>query len=250
MKGKKITIKRPLVIFDIESTGVKPQEDKIVELSIIKKHPDGTTEVKTRRINPERPIPKGASEVHGIYDKDVVDCPTFKDISKGLKAFIQGCDFVGFNSNRFDVPMLVFEFERCGIYDALDGAELIDVFNLYCHFNPRTLSAGYAEYCGKKLDAHKAEEDAKATFEILEAMLNDHNDEIEDQSVEGLAALSKRTKAIDLLGVVIESDEGPVFGIGKHKGELLLSHKSYCEWILSADFTQNTKSVIAKVLNK
>tara|TARA_R110000796_G_scaffold73842_1_gene165864 strand:- start:10285 stop:11037 length:753 start_codon:yes stop_codon:yes gene_type:complete len=249
MQGKKITLTKPLITFDIESTGVNAQEDRIIEISLIKKFPDGKTETKTRRINPGIPISAEASEVHGIFIEDLKDAPRFKDIAISLKDYMKGCDFAGFNSNRFDVPMLQYEFERVGINDAFEGAQLIDIFNLFCHFNPRTLIAAYAEYCGKELNAHKAEEDAKATFEVLEAMLNEHNDEIEDQTVEGLASLSKKSKSIDLLGVILESEKGPVFAIGKHKGKLVKSQPGYCDWILKADFSNNTKNVIRQILN-
>jgi DNA polymerase-3 subunit epsilon len=251
MKGKKIKVTRPLITFDLETTGLNPKTDRIVEISIIKKFPGRKKSIiKTRKINPGRPIPALVSKIHGIHDKDVKNEPYFNDVAESLAELIKGCDFVGYNSNRFDVPFLLAEFERAGIYDALDNAEFIDVFNLYCKFNPRTLSAAYSEYCGKSLKAHKAEEDAKATFEVLEAIINEHDHEIEDQTVSGLANLGKKKNNIDVLGVILDSPEGPVFSIGKHKGELVASCRSYCQWILEkSDFSYNTKKTIEKILN-
>jgi DNA polymerase-3 subunit epsilon len=248
MKGKKLTLKRPLIIFDIESTGLNPATDRIIEISLIKVSIDGTKEVKTRRINPEIEISAEASAVHGIFNKDLEDAPVFKYIAFSLYRFMKGCDIGGYNSNRFDIPMLQYEFERVSINDAFAGANLIDVFNLYCHFNPRTLSAAYSEYCGAKLEAHKAEADAMATFEVLEAILNEHDAEIEDQTVESLANMSNRSKSLDLLGVIIDSKEGPVFAIGKHKGKLLKDYVSYCKWMLTADFSNDTKNIICKTI--
>ena len=141
------------------------------------------------------------------------------------------------------------EFERAGVMDAFLDVEFIDVFNLYSHFNPRTLEAAYASYCGKRLDAHKAENDARATFEVLEGILNEHHGEIEDESVSGLAALSKRKKGLDILGVVIQSERGPVFSIGKHKGELITDCRPYCDWLINvSDFSANTKAVVRGIL--
>lgn len=251
MKGKTLKLSRPLITFDLETTGLNPKTDRIVEISIIKRFPGGKEPdlIKTRKINPGRPIPEEVSKIHGIYDKDVKDSPTFQDVAESLVELIKGCDFVGYNSNRFDIPFLLAEFERAGIYDALEGAEFIDVFNLYCNFNPRTLSAAYSEYCGKSLNAHKAEEDARATLEVLEAIINEHNHELQDDSVKALASIGKKTDALDILGVVINSPKGPVFSLGKHKGELVKDCRAYCDWIINAsDFSFNTKKVIEKIL--
>lgn len=251
MKGKKIKLKRPLITFDLETTGLNPKKDRIVEICIIKRFPDARKKdvIKTRKINPGRPIPEDVSKIHGIYDKDVKDCPYFDQIAESLAELIKGCDIVGYNSNRFDVPFLLAEFERAGIYDSLNGCEFIDVFNLYCKFNPRTLVAAYSDYCGKSLDAHKAEEDAKATLEVLEGIINEHNHEIEDDTVSGLATLSKKKDSLDVLGVIVKSPRGPVFAIGKHKGELVKDCRSYCDWIINvSDFSYNTKKAIEMIL--
>jgi DNA polymerase-3 subunit epsilon len=250
MKGKKLKIKRPLIVFDLETTGVNPREDRIVEICVIKKFPGRKKdEIKTRLVNPGRPIPKASSDIHGITDEKVKGAPLFMQIAASLAEYIKGCDVVGYNSNRFDVPFLLTEFERAGINDAFKGVEFIDVFNLFCKFNPRTLEAAYASYCGKKLNAHKAEEDAKATFEVLEGIINEHDGEIEDESIEGLAALSQRRKGLDILGIIAESPEGPVFTVGKCKGLLVTECRDYCNWIIQkSDFSQNTKQTIKLIL--
>jgi DNA polymerase-3 subunit epsilon len=253
MQGKQIILTRPLVTFDLETTGLNPKTDRIVEISIIKRFPGGKEKdlVKTRKLNPGRPIPPEVTAIHGISDADVKDCPFFFDIAESLAELIRGCDFVGYNSNRFDVPFLLSEFERAGIYDALDGAEFIDVFNMYQKFNPRTLSAAYSDYCGKTLNAHKAEEDAKATLEVLEAIFNAHIDELTDQTIKGLASIGKKEGAVDILGVVVNSPKGPVFSIGKHKGELVKDCAAYCDWIVNkSDFSHNTKKVITNILRE
>jgi DNA polymerase-3 subunit epsilon len=205
MKGKKLKIEKPLIVFDLETTGLSPQNDRIVEICVIKKHPGRKgDEVKTRLINPGVIISEEVMAIHGITNEKVKDCPTFKQVARGLADFIKGCDVVGYNSNYFDVPFLLAEFERAGVMDAFQDVEFIDVYNLYAKFNPRTLVAAYASYCGKSLDAHKAEADAIATFEVLEGILNEHHGEIEDESVKGLSELSKRKKGLDILGVVIQ----------------------------------------------
>tara|TARA_R110000737_G_scaffold258586_1_gene267162 strand:+ start:152 stop:907 length:756 start_codon:yes stop_codon:yes gene_type:complete len=249
---KQLKLERPVIFLDLETTGVDKAKDRIVEIAIITIKPDGTKDVKTRKINPGIPIPLEASEIHGIYDKDVKDCLTFKDIADSLKDLFYGCDFGGYNSNSFDIPFLQYEFERCRIFDAFKGAKFIDVFNIYRHFNPRDLSTCYAEYCGKKLDAHKAEADAMATFEIMEVMLFEHSDDLEND-VEFLHTLSSNgVVKLDISGSIIEDKNGvPVFAFGKHKGAAVKSQKSYCNWIIDkSDFPQNTKSIIRLILNK
>ena len=250
MKGKKLKLERPLVTFDLETTGLNPRTDRIIEISVLIKYPGRKKDViKTRKINPGRQIPEFITNLTGISDADVKDAPQFDQVADSLAEIIRGSDICGYNSNRFDVPFLLHEFERAGIYDAFDDSKLIDVFNIYCKFNPRTLSQAYAEYCGKTLDAHKAEEDAKATFEVLEAMINEHNDEIPEASVEALSELSKKKENLDVLGVIVQSERGPVFAIGKHKGQLVKECGSYCDWILTAsDFSANTKRVIETIL--
>lgn len=254
----KIKLTRPLIIFDLETTGLDFIEDRIVQLALFKFFPDGRKPKKVMRyINPGFPIPPKGTEIHGVTDEMVKDAPKFQEIAAGLHDYLKGCDIGGFNSNRFDIPFLLHEFERAGIKDALTGVEFIDVFNLYCKFNPRTLENAYAEYCGKKLDAHKADADALATFEVMEAIISHHGHQIEEENPEGatvdvLAQISKRFKNIDILGVIIENEEKvPVFAIGKYKNKPVKDYPEYCKWMIEkGDFTENTKEVVRKILNK
>lgn len=255
----KIKLTRPVIIFDLETTGLDPAEDRIVQMAIIKEFP-GTDKKPIRvmrYVNPGRPIPPEVTKIHGINDEMVKDAKPFKEMAEGVANFIKGCDVIGYNSNRFDVPFLQYEFERAGINDALDGVEFIDVFNLYCKFNPRTLEMAYASYCGKTLDAHKADADALATWEVLKALIKEHKEEIEEENPDGptvdvLAQLSRKTKKIDILGVIIENEEGtPVFSLGKHKGKPVVSQRAYCKWMLEkGSFSENTKQVVKQILNK
>ena len=161
---KELITKRPLVFFDLETTGTNIINDRIVEISIVKISPDGSREVKTRRLNPEMHIPEEASAVHGIYDKDVENEPTFRQISQSLYIYLEDCDLGGYNIVKFDVPVLVKEFSRAGLQFSLENRRIIDAYNLYCKMEPRTLSAAYKRFCGKSLeDAHSAEADTLAT---------------------------------------------------------------------------------------
>lgn len=253
-----IKLKRPLIVFDLETTGLDFQKDRIVQIAIIKKFP-GTNKKPlevVRYVNPGFKIPPEVTAIHGIKDDDVKDAKTFKEMAPGIAKFIKGCDVVGYNSNRFDVPFLQSAFERAEIYDALNDVEFIDVFNLYCKFNPRTLSQAYADYCGKHLEAHKADADAKATIEVLEAIIDEHKDEIKAHNLEGptvktLAEMSQKTKKIDILGRIVENEKGEaVFSFGKHKGKAVTSQRNYCKWLLDNDsFTVNTKETIKQILN-
>ena len=255
----KIKLTRPVIIFDLETTGLDQAQDRIVQMSIIKQFPgtDKKAVRVTRYVNPECEIPEEVTKIHGVTNEMVKDAKTFKEMAQGIADFIKGCDVIGYNSNRFDVPFLQYEFERAEIYDALDDVEFIDVFNLYCKFNPRTLEQAYADYCGKVLDAHKADADALATWEVLEALIKEHGDEIEEESPDGptvdvLAQMSKKSKNIDILGVIIENADGvPVFAIGKHKGKPVKSQRAYCKWMIEkGDFSENTKNVVKQILNK
>ena len=253
-----IKLTRPLIVFDLETTGLDFQKDRIIQIAIIKKYP-GTNKKPlevVRYVNPGFKIPPEAVAIHGITDEDVKDAKTFKEMAPGIAKFIKGCDVVGYNSNRFDVPFLQTAFERAEIYDALNNVEFIDVFNLYCKFNPRTLSQAYADYCGKQLKAHKADADAKATIEVLEAIIDEHKGEINAHNLEGptvknLAEMSRKSKKIDILGCIVENEKGtPVFSFGKHKNKAVTSQRTYCKWLLDNDgFTENTKQHIKQILN-
>ncbi len=173
----KLNLKRPIVFFDLETTGVDASKDRIVEISMIKVMPDGTEDTRTRRINPGMPIPAEATAVHGITDADVADEPKFAQVAKSLEEFIRGCDFGGFNSNRFDLPLLVEEFMRAGLSVDLKRRKFIDVQNIFHKKEQRTLVAAYKFYCDKELeDAHSAEADTRATYEVLKAQLDRYDD--------------------------------------------------------------------------
>ena len=178
----KLNLQRPIVFFDLETTGVQITRDRIVEISILKISPDGERETKTRRINPEMPIPAEASAVHGITDADVADCPTFAQVARSLYAWLEGCDIAGFNSNRFDVPMLVEEFLRAGVAVDFDDRHFVDVQTIFHKMERRTLEAAYKFYCDKTLEnAHSAEADTLATFEGLEAQLDRYPDDLKER---------------------------------------------------------------------
>lgn len=246
-----LELKRPIVFFDLETTGVNVASDRIVEISILKIHPDGRKEIKTRRINPEMPIPKESSEIHGITDEDVKDEPTFKALAKSLAAFIGNSDLAGFNSNKFDVPLLVEEFLRVGVEFNIRSRKLVDVQNIFHKMEQRTLSAAYQFYCDKELvDAHSAEADIKATHEILEAQIEKY-DELES-NVEFLSEFSSRNKTADLQGrLVFDEDGDEIFNFGKHKGKKVRTvfekEPSYYNWMMNGDFPQYTKKVLTEI---
>ena len=247
----KLNLKRPIVFFDLETTGVDPCKDRIVEISLVKVMPDGSKEVKTRRINPQMHIPEAASAVHHIYDKDVADCPTFREIAKSLWAYIEGCDFGGYNSNKFDIPVLVEEFLRAGLDVDLHKSRFIDVQNIFHKMEQRTLVAAYKFYCGKELDeAHSAEADTLATYEVLLAQL-DRYPELKNE-VDYLAEFSSRGKCADYAGRIVFDEKGvEVFSFGKHKGrpvaEVFRTEPSYYAWMMNGDFPLYTKKVITAI---
>lgn len=246
-----LKLKRPIVFFDLETTGVDVARDRIVEISILKLHPDGKKDIKTRRVNPLIPIPKEASEVHGIYDDDVKDEPSFKALAKSLVQFIGNSDLAGYNSNKFDVPLLVEEFLRVGVDFDIDNRNLVDVQNIFHKMEQRTLVAAYKFYCGKELiNAHSAEADNTATYEVLEAQIERY-EELEND-VEFLAEFSRRTNNVDLMGRIVFNEEGvEVFNFGKHKGravvEVLEREPSYYNWMMDGDFPLYTKKVLTAI---
>ena len=247
----KLNLKRPIVFLDLETTGVDPAKDRIVEISLVKVMPDGSQEVKTRRLNPEMHIPEAASAVHGIHDEDVANCPTFREISKSLWSYISGCDFAGYNSNKFDIPVLVEEFLRAGIDVDMDKCRFIDVQNIFHRMEQRTLVAAYKFYCGKDLtQAHSAEADTLATYEVLKARLDRYSELQND--VEFLSEFSARSQNVDFAGRIIYDDKGvEVFNFGKHKGrsvaEVFRTEPSYYAWMMNGDFPLYTKKVITAI---
>ncbi len=248
----KLNLKNPLVFFDLETTGTNINSDRIVEICYLKVYPNGNEEAKTLRINPEMHIPEQASAVHGIYDEDVADCPTFKDVAKNIAHDIEGCDLAGFNSNRFDIPVLAEEFLRVGVDIDLNRRKFVDVQVIYHKLEQRTLSAAYKFYCNKNLeDAHTAEADTRATYEVLKAQL-DHYPEILQNDIQFLSEYSNFNKNVDFAGRIIYDEKGvEVFNFGKYKGipviEVLQKDPGYYSWILQGDFTLNTKNVLTKI---
>ena len=247
----KLNLKRPIVFFDLETTGVDTSKDRIVEISMIKIMPDGEEFVRTRKINPEMPIPPEATAVHGITDEDVKDQPTFRQVAKSLAQFIQGCDFGGFNSNRFDLPVLVEEFLRVGVDVDLKRRKFVDVQNIFHKKEQRTLVAAYKFYCEKDLtDAHSAEADTRATYEVLCSQL-DRYDDLEND-IDFLAEFSERDKTVDYAGRILYNEKGEeVFGFGKYRGqkveEVFQREPSYYAWMMEGDFPLYTKKVITEI---
>lgn len=247
----KLNLKRPIIFFDLETTGVDTAKDRIVEISMIKIMPDGEELTRTRRLNPERPIPPEATAVHGITDEDVKDQPTFAQVAKSLAQFIQGCDFGGFNSNRFDLPVLAEEFLRAGVDVDLKRRKFVDVQTIFHKKEQRTLVAAYKFYCHRDLDdAHSAEADTRATYEVLKAQI-EHYDDLEND-IDFLAEFSTQHRCADFAGYILYNDkEEEVFGFGKYKGrlvsEVLRSDPGYYAWMSNGDFPLYTKRVLTEI---
>ena len=260
----KLNLTRPLAFFDLETTGVNVVADRIVEIAIYKVNPDGSTESLSKLVNPGRPIPPETTAIHGISNEDVADAPTFSQLAPTLEKFLANCDLAGYNSNKFDVPMLIEEFLRCGINFDLKKRRLIDVQNIFHKMEPRTLKAAYKFYCGRELvDAHEAEADTRATFEILEAQL-DHYQDVEytdrdgqvskpiQNDVEALYQFSYNHQHADLVGHIGINRQGrEIFNFGKNKGreveEVFKKEPQYYDWMMNADFPLSTKNVITTI---
>ena len=247
----KLNLKNPIVFFDLETTGVNITSDRIVEISYLKVFPNGNEVSRTMRINPEMHIPEQASEVHGIYDDDVKDCPTFKQVAKDVANDFEGADIAGFNSNRFDVPLLAEEFLRAGVDLDLTRHKFIDVQVIFHKMEQRTLSAAVKFYCGKELEgAHSADADTRATYEVLQAQL-DRYDELQND-IAWLSEFSSHTRNVDFAGRIVYDDKGvEVFNFGKYKGipvvEVLRRDPGYYSWIMQGDFSLNTKQVLTRI---
>lgn len=249
----KLNLKNPLVFFDLETTGTNINSDRIVEICYLKVYPNGNEESKTLRINPEMHIPEASSAIHGIYDADVADCPTFKDVAKNIANDIEGCDLAGFNSNRFDIPLLAEEFLRVGVDIDMMKRKFIDVQVIFHKLEQRTLRAAYKFYCDKNLeeDAHTAEADTRATYEVLKAQLDRYPDVLEND-MKFLADYSSYNKNVDFAGRIVYNEQGvEVFNFGKYKGmpvaEILKKDIGYFGWLMQGDFTLNTKNVLTKI---
>ena len=246
-----LNLSKPIAFFDLETTGVNVASDRIVEVGSMKIFPDGRRESKTVRVNPTIPIPKQASEIHGIWDADIKEAPTFKQIAKEMAAFIEGCDLAGYNSNKFDIPVLAEEFLRAEVEFDIKGRRLIDVQNVFHQMEQRTLSAAYKFYCSKDLtNAHTAEADVTATFEILEAQLDRYESLKNDMDF--LHAFSNRSNSADLAGRIVYNAKGvEVFSFGKHKDkpveEIFAKEPSYYNWMMNGDFPLYTKKIISQI---
>ena len=247
-----LNLANPIVFFDLETTGVNIAKDRVVEISVLKVYPHGKEEQKTIRINPEMPIPKEASAIHGIYDEDVKDCPVFKGIAKELARYIEGCDLGGYNSNRFDIPLLAEEFLRAGVDFDMRKRKFVDVQTIFHKMEQRTLSAAYRFYCDKCLeDAHTAAADTFATYEVLKAQLDRYEGKLEN-SIEFLSKFSTQNNNADFAGFIVFNDKGvEVFNFGKNKGlpveQVLKEQPGYFAWMLNSDFPLYTKKILTEI---
>lgn len=247
-----LILKKPIIFFDLETTGINITHDRIVEISLIKVMPNGEEIRRTRRINPEMPIPKEATDVHHITDEDVKNEPTFRQVAKSLAQLFTGADIAGFNSNRFDIPMLDQEFQRADVDFDFSKARFVDVQTIFHKKEPRNLAAAYRFYCGKELGdvAHSANGDTEATYEVLKAQL-DHYPDL-PQEIEKLAEFSRQHRNVDFMGRLIYDDkQREVINFGKYKGqvaeEVLRRDSGYYDWIMKGDFTKNTKDCFTRI---
>ena len=247
----KINLVRPICFFDLETTGINISKDRIVEISVLKIFPNGNKESKTWLVNPKIPIPAEVSNIHGITDDMVVNEPSFDSIGVHVKDMIDKCDLGGFNSNKFDIPLLAEEFLRNEIDFNLENVKCIDVQNIFHKMEKRTLGAAYKFYCQKDLiDAHSSKADTLATFEVLEAQIEKYS-ELEN-NVDFLSDFSSRNKSVDLAGFIIyNKDNIPCFSFGKHKGKtvdfIIENEPGYLGWILNSDFPMYTKKILTKL---
>ncbi|MDX5418823.1 MAG: 3'-5' exonuclease [Hymenobacteraceae bacterium] len=259
----KLNLKRPIVFFDLETTGTDICKDRIVEISVLKVMPNGEEVLKTRRINPTIPIPLESSLIHKIYDEDVKDSPTFNQIARNLHQFMEGCDLGGYNLVRFDIPLLAEEFLRVGIDFDIDNRNIVDACRIFHMMEKRTLSAAYKYYCDKTLDnAHSAEADTVATYHILKAQLERYENTvvevaegIEEMPIQNdMAQLHKFTfeKSADLAGRIVFNNAGQeVFNFGKYRNvpveEVLTKEPSYYDWMMKGDFPLYTKKILTRI---
>jgi DNA polymerase-3 subunit epsilon len=251
-----ISLKKPLAIFDLETTGTNVTSDRIVEIAIIKVNTDGTEEKYLKRVNPEMPIPIEVSEIHGIYEKDIADAPTFSQIAAEVVAFIGDADLAGYNSNKFDIPVLAEELMRAKSSFDVSNRQFVDVQNIFHKMEQRTLSAAYKFYCNKEIEnAHNAMYDAEATWDVLKAQIERY-DQLED-NVDFLSNFSKagNNNLLDFAGRLAINDKGEaIYNFGKHKNktikEVAKTEPGYYGWMLDADFPLYTKQCLRKEMEK
>lgn len=247
----KLNLKRPIIFFDLETTGTSITHDRIVEISYIKIMPDGREFTHSMRVNPGMPIPPASTAVHHITDEMVADCPRFEQIAHDLHAVFVDSDIAGYNSNKFDVPLLIEEFGRAGINFQVKGRNFVDVQNIFHKMEQRTLVAAYRFYCGKELEnAHSALADTRATYEVLQSQLDRYPDLEND--MEKLADFSRSGRSLDLAArIVLDDNDVPVFNFGKHKGrpveDVFRRERSFYAWVMQADFPKNTKDVLTSL---
>ncbi|WP_299001222.1 3'-5' exonuclease [uncultured Tenacibaculum sp.] len=246
-----LNLTKPIVFFDLETTGINIAKDRVVEISILKVFPNGNKESKTWLVNPEIEIPAEATAVHGITNEKVVTEPTFKELAGKINDMISDADLAGFNSNRFDIPLLAEELLRAGIDFDMNNRKAVDVQTIFHKKEQRTLSAGYQFYCGKDLEgAHSAEADTNATYEILLAQVDKYDDL--ENTVEALSEFSTHGKRADFAGFILfNEDDQEIFSFGKYKGrtveEVLKENPGYNAWIQNADFPLYTKKVLREI---
>lgn len=248
-----LSLTRPLAFIDLETTGINMSSDRIVEIAIVKIMPDGTKQVKRKLINPEMVIPQSSIDVHGITNEMVKDAPTFKQAGNEIKQFLENCDLAGYNSNKFDIPLLVEEFLRAGQDFNVDGRKLVDVQKVFHMMEPRTLSAAYKFYCSKELEnAHSAEVDATATWEVLDAQVARYPQI--GNTVDSILKAVGDDEIVDFARRMIVQEGKIIFNFGKHKGkvveDVLRMERSYYDWMMQGDFPQHTKQKLTEILHK
>lgn len=246
-----LRLERPLVFFDLETTGIDPARDRIVEIALIKVLPDGSQESLSMRVNPQRHIPESSTAIHGISDEDVAGSPTFPEVAKRVAGFIEGCDLAGYNCNRFDLPMLSEEFYRSGVPVDLHSRKVVDVQVIFHKREARTLTAAHQFYCGSTFDgAHGALADTQATYNVLRGQLAKYPDLPND--IGQLDEYTTQRRIVDFAGRFIYNDRDEVeFNFGKHKGRLvsdvLKREPGYFSWMMSSDFPEDTKFQLQKI---
>jgi len=248
-----LQLKKPLAFIDLETTGINLGTDRIVEIAIVKILTDGTRSVKRKLINPGVPIPKSSSDIHGITDEMVKDAPLFKQVAQELKQMLDGCDFAGYNSNRFDIPLLMEEFLRAQVDFDMKNRKLLDVQNIFHKMEPRTLGAAYRFYCNKTLEgAHSAEVDASATHEILEAQLEKYADL--GNTLDSILKVIGEDQVVDFARRFVMENGVEVFNFGKFKGrpvaDVLKSEPQYYDWMMKGDFPQHTKQKLTEIYTR
>lgn len=249
----KIKLTRPIVFLDLETTGLSLSQDRIVEIALLRVSPDGTSQMKRRLVNPERPISPESSAIHGITDEMIKDAPVFKQVANEIRQFMDNADLGGYNSNKFDWPLLAEEFLRAGLDFDLSGRRMLDVQKIYHYMEPRNLSAAYKFYCDKNLDnAHSAETDISATWEVFQAQLNKY-EQLGD-SVESVLKIVGEEEIVDFPRRMVMDNGREVFNFGKHKGkaveDVLKTEPSYYDWVMKSDFALHTKLKLTEIFNR